>query len=79
MDKRYVIISRNFIPTAEINIQVTDLGINVAMGLDDFLQALAKEMGNPAMLLTNQALNKRLVTAATAICESMKAETQKVM
>lgn len=79
MDKRHVIITKAWAPGSQISIRVTDLEIGIAMSMDEFVQALAKEVGNPAMLLTNQALNKRLVAAASAIIERMKAETQKVM
>jgi hypothetical protein len=79
IDRRHVIISKDWAPEAPIHIRVTDIEIGVAMELEHFVQAVVKEMGNPAMLLTNHSLNKKLVAAVSVVCERMKAETAKVM
>lgn len=78
MNKITVLISR-FWNRPEITVDVTDQSIGVAMPLSDFLDALTAETGNPAMILTEAGLRRRLGAASDAVCAKMKAETGRVM
>lgn len=73
-----VVITRHW-DNPEIEILVTNKWIGISMELDDFIYALAQESGNPATLLTINALHKRLKTASEEVCNKMKHETVKVV
>lgn len=78
MNRHAVVISREW-SNPEIRVSVTDEGIAVMMRLDEFMDAVASEAGNPAMLLTAAGLKRRLEAAAQAVVDKMKQETQRVM
>ena len=79
MNKHIVVISKQWRGDAPIEIDVTDVGIGVSMPLNAFVDALAQEVGNPALLMTVAGLRSRLEGAAAVVCEKMKKETTKVM
>lgn len=60
---------------APIEMWVGDAEVGVRMSLDSFLAALASEVGNPTMLLTQAMLEKQLRAAADRIVTHMKRET----
>lgn len=79
MDKHLVVISREWKSDAPITVDVTSTEIGVSMPLEQFLDALAQETGNPTTLFTIASLRARLEGAALQVCEKMKRETAKVM
>lgn len=75
---KHVVITRHWHqPT--IAIQITDKLIGLDMPLTDYVEALVVEMGNPATLLTQAALRKRLFAAVAVVNSKMKQETAKVL
>ena len=74
MNKSVVVVSRQW-KNPKISIDITKEGIAIAMSLDDFLQALAAEYGNPATTLTEFQHLVRLHAAAAVVTDSMKRET----
>lgn len=69
--RHVVVISRHW-NNPEIKISVTDTLIAIAMGLPEFLKALAMELGDPEA-------EPKLTRAAVQVTERMKAETKRVM
>lgn len=77
-EKSAVIVSRQW-HKPEISIDVTQVGIEIALPLDDFLQALAVKYGNPASTVTQAQHLERLRAAAAAVADGMKRETTRVI
>jgi hypothetical protein len=75
---RRVVISREW-HNPHVTIQITDRSISLDMPLTDYIEALVLEMGNPATLLTQAALRKRLFAASEVVNRKMKHETSKVL
>ena len=71
MQKNTLVISRHW-DNPKINVLVTTKGIQIETSLDDFLVALAKEMGNPTMLLTKNMLLSALRGASLEVLEKIK-------
>jgi hypothetical protein len=63
----------------EISISVGTEGIGISLSLEDFLKALAQEVGNPSFVVTIKGLEKRLLSASEAVVAGMKEETVRVM
>lgn len=78
MDKHVVTVSREW-KGLLIRTDVTDTSVGVSMSLPEFIEALTLQAGNPAVLLTQNQLRKRLMDAAAEVVRKMKAETNKVM
>ena len=78
MQKHAVVVSRQW-QKPEISIDVTDDEIRIAMSLPAFLDALAAEIGNPALVLTQAQLLAKLRAAAEAVVREMKSQTTRVM
>lgn len=66
-----VIISRYW-ERPEISVEITQEKIELSMPLTEFVKALAEEMGNPAMLVTQAQLLKRLDIASSVVVSKMK-------
>lgn len=80
MSKHVVLINKKWHPQgAPITVDVTDTDISISQPLDDYLIALAAEIGNPAFILTEASLLSNLRKAALAVNAVMKNETSKVM
>ena len=77
-DKVRVIVARKW-HNPEIVISVTADGIAIAIPLVDFIQALAVELGNPALLLTKAQLLAKLRASSDVICTDMKLLTKQVI
>lgn len=73
-----VIIGRRW-DNPNITVDVTTDAIGISMPLADFIHALSIEAGNPTMLLTVSALEKKLIQAADEVVAGMKEETKQVM
>lgn len=79
MEKHCVVISRRLQNGAPIRIDVSGGEIAIAMSLQEFLDNLVVEAGNPTLLVTQAGLRTRLEAAATKVCDKMKQETVQVM
>ena len=73
-----VIIGR-FWNSPEITVRVTHLEIRMDIGIDDYLNALVEEIGNPTMLLTKGMLKTALTKAAKVVEEKVKLESSKAV
>jgi len=58
---------------------VSGAGISVEIGLEDFLEGLAREMGPVAWVVTDRQFRGRLAKAAEVVVEKAKEETIKVV
>ena len=45
------------------------------ISLDDFINAVVEEIGNPTSLVTKQALRNRLIIASSEVVKEMKKQT----
>lgn len=75
MDDYKVIISRYW-NNPKINYLVTDKEITMVTQLNDFITALATEVGNPTLLITKAQLEAKLKLASAAVCEKIKEVTK---
>ena len=69
--KSTVVISRHW-NKPQINVFVTTAGIQIETAVDDYLVALATEIGNPTMLITKKAMLEALRGASLAVLEKIK-------
>lgn len=77
-ERHVVVISREWDNPA-IQISVTDVRIAIAMKLDAFVQAMAKEIKTIDQPLGEIELLQALTRASDTVCQKMKNETSKVM
>ena len=77
-DRTIVVVSRKW-DNPSISITVTNEGLGISMSLDDFVNALASESGNPTLLVTRTQLLTRLKTSALTVVSVMKQATVQVM
>ena len=78
IDKDVVVISREW-ANPEIRIQVNANGIALGISLDDFMAAVADEVGNPTLMLTKAQLATKMQAAKGVVLEKVKAESKRVM
>ena len=78
IDRDVVVISREW-SKPEIKIQVNSNGIALAISLDDFVTALAAEVGSPTLLLTKAQLAAKMDFAKQVVLEKVKQESKQVM
>jgi hypothetical protein len=79
MDSKSVVtVSRKW-HEPQIRVWVSQEEIGMSMWLDDYLKALAKEVGNPATLLTNAQLLRVLQKAAINVETEMKLASKAVI
>ena len=78
MDKTVVVVSRRWAGQL-IKVDVTTEGIDIAMSLPEFMEALAQEAGSPTTLLTKKALRQRLLEAAERVIAGMKQASTNAM
>lgn len=64
-------------PVIEVYISKDDIGLK--MSLNDFLHALAEEVGNPTFLVTKAGLKKKLLDKADWVLTNVKQETARVV
>lgn len=79
IERTAVIVSRKFEKGAPITIVVSQVSINISTPLEDFLDELVLEVGNPAFIVTQTMLRSAVQGAASRVVTSMKAETAAVM
>lgn len=70
--ERSIVVAARFWHRPAITVALSAEGIRLTMGFDDVVQALAREVGNPALLLTEAQLLTRLRAAAAIVVEGMK-------
>lgn len=78
MEKNVVTVSRNW-HNPRITTTVSREGIEIGMGLNDFVTAVKREIGSVAMVFTQAEFDKRFEAAVDRVVAGMKAETAKVM
>ena len=76
--KETVTITR-FWHEPKIHHEITVEKIAIGITLEDYLLALAEEVGNPTLLLTKLQLKLALQKASRKVIEAVKAETSKVV
>lgn len=76
--KDVVVISREW-HQPNIRVVITTEGIGISMGVEDYLTALVKEIGNPTAMVTQAQLQKKLLAASEVVCRKMKQTTNSVM
>lgn len=76
--KQIVTITRHW-SSPEIAIKISDELISLSISLEDYEKALAEELGNPALLLTNKQLKDKLILASRKVIEKVKEESAKVV
>lgn len=69
-----LVISRYW-DNPQISYMVNADGINITIALDQYLYALAEEIGNPAILMTKAQLLKALYMSSSVVCEKVKQAT----
>lgn len=69
-----VVVSRNWDnPNIELFINAASVGAR--MELYDFINAVLEEVGNPTLLVTKAALNKKISEATAKVVAEMKNQT----
>lgn len=63
----------------QITTTVTSKEISLSFDLGDYLLALAEEVGNPALLMTQGSLLKRMQEASDRVVAKVKLESAKVV
>ena len=78
MAKAKVVVSRKW-TDVQIRAFVTDDAVGAEMMLDDFVKALAAEVGNPALLMTRAQLLEKLQKASVVAQWELKDATKFVV
>ena len=63
---------------APIQLWVEENEVGIRISLEDYLNHLVDNLGNPALIFTASALRNKLQIASDTIIQSMKAETGKI-
>ena len=63
----------------DIETYITHDEVGSRINLDDYIEALIEEIGNPTMLVTKGALKSKIETATQAILHDMKLATKHVV
>jgi hypothetical protein len=64
---------------AAIDIWISDHEIGLEMAAEDYLRALAREIGNPTLLVTSTQLERRIREAHHRVITGMKQETVQIV
>jgi hypothetical protein len=78
MEKDVVVIGRKW-NNPSISMTVNINGIEIVASLDDFVVALAQEVGNPMKLMTRAAMLKTLREASDTVVRGLKEETKHII
>lgn len=70
-EKQTLVIAREW-TNPQIHVWISEETIGMRMSAEDYLKALAEEIGNPTMLVTKAALLEKLQQANSRIISSMK-------
>lgn len=73
-----VVVSRKW-TNPEITAFLTGTEVGAEMSLNDFLDALTEEVGNPTLLMTKAALRQKLEQASIAIQHELRNATSRVV
>lgn len=63
----------------EIETFITTAEVGASISLDDFIEAVVADIGNPTMLLTKAALKAKLEEASARVLHEMKLATTHVV
>lgn len=77
MNRHKIVVSRKYHGT-QIEAFLTD-ELGARMDLDDFLDALVEEVGNPTMVFTKASLKAKLKFSSIAVIDEMKKATVHVV
>lgn len=72
--RQKVVVSRKW-NSPNITVFITDEEIGIAMSLDNWIEAVVSEIGNPTLMVTKAQLKDNLIKAAEAIATEMKQST----
>jgi hypothetical protein len=75
MKSHVVVISRKW-AAPEISVTVTNKEIGMEMSLEQFIESVVSEVGNPALLLTRSALTAKVSQAVDKVVAEMKDATK---
>lgn len=78
MSSEVVLVSRKW-SNPEILVGISNDGISIQMGMNEFVEALVTEVGSPAMLFSSDALRQKITAAAQKIQTEMQASTAQAM
>lgn len=78
MEKTAVVISRKW-NNPKITVMVTSKEISMEVSIDQYLESLLAEMGNPTLLVTKEQLKNKLFTASAAVIQEFKGSTRFVV
>lgn len=73
-----VLISKQW-NAPQITVGISENGIRIMMPIDEYINALAKEIGNPIGILTQAQMLTKMRAAATAVQMGMQAVTAEAM
>ena len=76
--KTVVTVSRKW-NNPRITTTISSTGISLEMDMDDFKEALKRELGSIAMVFTKGQLSQRIDDAVRSIIEGIKEESIKVV
>ena len=65
--------------TPLIEVGISEVGIDISMPITNYVQAIAKEMGNPVGILTRAQLLEALYIAASKVQFKMQEVTSEAM
>jgi hypothetical protein len=69
--KTVIVVSRKW-NSPVIEVKLSDKEISMFVDLSQFIESLGKEMGNPALLLTNAQLAEKLSAASDKVVAELK-------
>ena len=75
---KLVTVSRKW-NNPQIYIDITNEGIELSMSLDDFVVALADEVGSIALTVRDATFRKKLADAAERVVSGIKDESRKAV
>lgn len=69
-----IVVSRKW-NNPEVTAFMENNEVGAKISLDDFINAVVEEVGNPTSLVTKQALKNRLIIASSEVIKEMKKQT----
>ena len=74
----HVVVSKQW-HAPQISVGISEDGIRITMPMDDYLQAIVKELGNPATIFTQAQLLAKLRIAHATVQQGMHKVTEVAM
>ena len=69
-----IVVSRKW-NNPEVTAFMENNEVGAKISLDDFINGVVEEVGNPTSLVTKQALKNRLIIASSEVIKEMKKQT----